>query len=57
MIIEIDTSEISPKDPNQLSETYVTKNNLTGKRMPVITENTINPSTISRFFDITLKLI
>ena len=34
--------EIIPKEPNQLSELYATKNNLTGNNTPVITENTIN---------------
>jgi hypothetical protein len=40
----IDMAETSPKDPNQLSEIYATKNNLTGNNIPVITENTIKPS-------------
>jgi hypothetical protein len=48
----IDMAEIIPKEPNQLSEIYATKNNLTGNNTPVITENTIKPSRKFFFFKI-----
>lgn len=38
--------EISPNDPNQLSETKVTKKSLTGSKIPVIIPKTMRLSRI-----------
>jgi hypothetical protein len=43
-------TEIIPNDPNQSDETYVTNNNLTGNKTPVITPNTIKDSRKFLFF-------
>ena len=44
MVMEI--AEMTPNEPNQLSETYSTKTSLAGKRIPVNTANTMRDSNI-----------